>query len=55
MKQNGNYIDPARLTPIRGKGVTGSDLAAFKAEVARLDALLAGISIDAAPPNVDPT
>jgi murein DD-endopeptidase MepM/ murein hydrolase activator NlpD len=51
VKQNGNYIDPARLTPIRGKGVTGSDLAAFKAEVARLDALLGGISIDAAPPQ----
>ncbi len=50
VKQNGNYIDPTKLTPIRGKGVTGSDLAAFKAEVARLDALLGGITI-AAPPS----
>ena len=45
VKQNGDYIDPAKLTPIRGKGVTGSDLAAFKAELARLDALLGGITI----------
>ena len=50
VKQNGNYIDPTKLTPIRGKGVTGSDLAAFKAEVARLDALLGGITI-ASPPS----
>ena len=45
VKQNGAYIDPSKLTPIRAKGVTGSDLAAFKAEVARLDALLGGITI----------
>ncbi|MBL9014851.1 MAG: M23 family metallopeptidase, partial [Myxococcales bacterium] len=51
VKQNGNYIDPAKLTPIRGKGVTGSDLAAFKAEAARLDALLGGISIASADPT----
>ena len=49
VKQNGDYIDPTKLTPIRGKGVTGSDLAPFKAEVARLDALLGGIRIAAAP------
>ena len=48
VKQNGEYIDPTKMTPIRGKGVTGSDLAAFKTEVARLDGLLAGIVI--APP-----
>ncbi|CAN5792173.1 M23 family metallopeptidase [soil metagenome] len=45
VKQNGDYIDPTKLTPIRGKGVTGSDLVAFKAEVARIDALFAGITI----------
>lgn len=50
VRQNGDYIDPAKLTPIRGKGVTGSDLAAFKAEAARLDALLGGIAIDSAAP-----
>lgn len=50
VKQNGEYIDPTKLTPIRGKGVTGSDLVAFKAEVARLDALLGGITI-ASPPS----
>ena len=49
VKQNGDYIDPTKLTPIRAKGVTGSDLAAFKAEVARLDALLGGITIAPAP------
>ena len=45
VKRNGDYIDPSKLTPIRGKGVTGSDLATFKAEVERLDALLSGIAI----------
>ncbi len=45
VKQNGDYIDPTKLTPIRGKGVTGSDLTAFKAEVGRLDALFGGIAI----------
>ncbi len=45
VKQNGDYIDPTKLTPIRGKGVTGADLAAFKAEVARIDALFAGVTI----------
>jgi hypothetical protein len=45
VKRNGDYIDPSKLTPIRGKGVTGSDLTAFKAEVERLDALLSGITI----------
>lgn len=49
VKQNGDYIDPTKLTPIRGKGVTGSDLVVFKAEVARLDALLGGIAIIAPP------
>jgi murein DD-endopeptidase MepM/ murein hydrolase activator NlpD len=49
VKQNGAYIDPTKLTPIRGKGVTGADLTAFKAEVARLDALLGGITIAPAP------
>ncbi len=51
VKQNGDYIDPTKLTPIRGKGVTGTDLTAFKAEVARLDALLAGITIAPPPPG----
>ncbi|MBA3464427.1 MAG: M23 family metallopeptidase [Deltaproteobacteria bacterium] len=45
VKRNGEYIDPSKLTPIRGKGVTGSDLTAFKVEVERLDALLSGITI----------
>lgn len=45
VKQNGEFIDPTKLTPIRGKGVGGGDLLTFKAEVARLDALLAGVRI----------
>jgi murein DD-endopeptidase MepM/ murein hydrolase activator NlpD len=45
VKQHGEYIDPTKLTPIRGKGVARADLTLFKAEVARLDALLGGIVI----------
>jgi hypothetical protein len=33
------------LTPIRGKGLSGTNLAAFKAEVATLEASLASIAI----------
>jgi murein DD-endopeptidase MepM/ murein hydrolase activator NlpD len=48
VKRNGEYIDPTKLTPMRGKGVTGSDLGAFKAEVGKLDAMFQAITI--APP-----
>ena len=45
VKQNGVYIDPAKLTPIRGKGVTGAESQAFKAEVGKLQSLLGAIMI----------
>jgi murein DD-endopeptidase MepM/ murein hydrolase activator NlpD len=38
VKKDGAYIDPSKLTPIRAKGITGTDLVAFKAEVAKLEA-----------------
>lgn len=45
VKQNGAYIDPAKLVPIRAKGLGGKDLAAFKAEIERLQAQLAKAEI----------
>lgn len=45
VKQNGAYIDPSKLTPMRGKGVSAKDLDAFRAEVTRLKAQLAGVTI----------
>jgi murein DD-endopeptidase MepM/ murein hydrolase activator NlpD len=41
VKKDGAYIDPSKLTPMRGKGLSGTTLSAFKAEVATLDASLA--------------
>jgi murein DD-endopeptidase MepM/ murein hydrolase activator NlpD len=45
VKQNGAYIDPTKLVPMRGKGVTAKDLEAFKAEVAKLQSQLTGVTI----------
>jgi len=45
VRKNGAYIDPTKLTPIRGKGLGGTALTAFKAEVAKLEASLASIAI----------
>jgi murein DD-endopeptidase MepM/ murein hydrolase activator NlpD len=45
VKQNGVYIDPAKLTPMRGKGVTGAEREAFKGEVGKLESLLGAIMI----------
>ncbi len=47
VKQNGSYIDPTKLVPVKGQGVPRKDLEAFKAEVARLQAQLGGVSIAA--------
>ncbi|MDB4961714.1 MAG: Peptidase [Myxococcales bacterium] len=49
VKQNGVYIDPSKLAPMRGKGVPRSEIDAFKAEVGKLESLLGGIAIPAAP------
>ncbi len=45
VKQNGVYIDPTKLTPMRGKSVTGAEIAAFKSEVGKLESLLGAIMI----------
>jgi len=47
VKQNGAYIDPSKLVPVKGKGVPPKDLEAFKAEVARLQGQLTTVSIAA--------
>ncbi len=47
VKKDGAYIDPSKLTPIRAKGLGGTNLTAFKAEVAKLDASLASIVVSA--------
>ena len=44
-KQNGEFIDPTKLVPVRSRTVPGNDLDAFKAEVGKLEAQLAAISI----------
>lgn len=45
VRQNGAYIDPSKLVPMRGKGVGRAELAAFKAEAARLQALMTQVTI----------
>ncbi|HLL25261.1 MAG TPA: peptidoglycan DD-metalloendopeptidase family protein [Kofleriaceae bacterium] len=45
VKQNGAYIDPAKLVPIKGKGVPAKDMEAFKTEVARLQSQMSGVTI----------
>jgi murein DD-endopeptidase MepM/ murein hydrolase activator NlpD len=37
VKKNGVFVDPSKLTPWRGKGVTAGERDAFKAEVAKLE------------------
>jgi murein DD-endopeptidase MepM/ murein hydrolase activator NlpD len=37
VKKNGVFVDPSKLTPWRGKGVTSGERDAFKAEVAKLE------------------
>jgi murein DD-endopeptidase MepM/ murein hydrolase activator NlpD len=49
VKQNGVYIDPAKLVPVKGKGVSRATLEAFRAEAARLRELMDGVP--AAPPS----
>lgn len=45
VKQNGAFIDPSKLVPVRAKGVPAKDLDGFKAEVAKLSGQLAGVTI----------
>jgi murein DD-endopeptidase MepM/ murein hydrolase activator NlpD len=41
VKRNGQFIDPTTLAPTRGKSIPAADLEAFRAETARLDAMMA--------------
>jgi murein DD-endopeptidase MepM/ murein hydrolase activator NlpD len=45
VKQNGEFIDPTKLVPVRSRAVSAKDLDAFKAEVGKLETQLAAISI----------
>jgi murein DD-endopeptidase MepM/ murein hydrolase activator NlpD len=45
VKQNGNYIDPSKLAPVRARALAGKDADAFRAEVAKRLAELAAIPI----------
>jgi murein DD-endopeptidase MepM/ murein hydrolase activator NlpD len=45
VKQNGAFIDPARLVPVRTRTVPARDMAAFKAEVGALAMQLAAIQV----------
>ncbi|HEU4735259.1 MAG TPA: M23 family metallopeptidase [Kofleriaceae bacterium] len=45
VKQNGVFIDPSKLSPVRSRAVPARDLDAFKAEVGKLAAQLAAIPI----------
>jgi murein DD-endopeptidase MepM/ murein hydrolase activator NlpD len=45
VKQNGGYIDPSKLVPVRSRGVAAKDADAFRAEVDKLQAELAAIAI----------
>ncbi len=49
VKQNGSWIDPSKLTPIRSSAIGTRDLDGFRAEVARLEALLGAIKIASSP------
>lgn len=45
VKQNGEYIDPSKLVPLKGKAIAAKDLDAFKAEVASFEAQLVKVPI----------
>jgi len=47
VKQNGGYIDPTKLAPVRSRGISAKDAEAFKAEVGKRSAQLAAIAIAA--------
>lgn len=44
VKKNGEFIDPTKLTPWRGKGVAAGELDAFKAEAAKLQAQMSSVA-----------
>jgi murein DD-endopeptidase MepM/ murein hydrolase activator NlpD len=44
VKKNGEFIDPTKLTPWRARGVATSELDAFKAEAAKLQAQMSSVA-----------
>jgi len=45
IRKDGNYIDPTKLPPMHGKGITQKDSEAFHAEVGKLEKSLGAIAI----------
>jgi len=45
VKKNGEFIDPTKLAPWRGKPVTAGELDAFKAEAAKLESQMSSVTI----------
>ena len=45
VKQNGEFIDPSKLAPVRSRAVPAKDMDAFHAEVGKLEAQLTAITI----------
>ena len=45
VKQNGEFIDPSKLVPVRSRAVAETDRDAFKAEIGKLETQLAAIAI----------
>jgi murein DD-endopeptidase MepM/ murein hydrolase activator NlpD len=45
VKQDGDYIDPSKLVPVRSKSLSGKDREAFALEVTRLQAQLATVTL----------
>jgi murein DD-endopeptidase MepM/ murein hydrolase activator NlpD len=45
VKQNGAFIDPSKLAPVRTRTLAGKDLDAFKGELGKLGAQLSAIAI----------
>lgn len=45
VKKNGEFIDPTKLAPWRGKPVTAGELDAFKAEATKLESQMSSVTI----------
>lgn len=45
VKQDGAYIDPSKLVPMKGKGISPKVLVAFREEAARLQALMDDVKL----------
>ena len=50
VRKDGNYIDPTKIPPMRGKPIGAKDTEAFRTEVGKLEKALGGIAIPAAKP-----